>query len=431
MKNLFTRLLSFFNTIKSKIAFYPTLMAFLGVNLAFVMQIVEEHNVSNSLMKVFPQLILENGDTALTILSTCVAGLISMMVFSFSMVMLLLSQASSNYSPRLLPGLISDKTHQIILGFYMATILYTIFTLFSIEPSDEEYTLPGVSILLSIAMTILCLASFIYFIHNISQSIQITNILEKIFKESKNRLLLIIEKEKTKDNVLIGSFPDTTDWNEYTVKTSGYFQNISLQNMVNICKEKDIKIYFTRPKGFFILQNETYFKTDKKIDEKTLNAILSNINFARGELIEDNYILAFKQITEIAVKAMSPGINDPGTCINAIDYLTELFALRMHKRNSGVIVNDGKTYIKIAIVSFEELLYNCMASLRTYCKHDPIIVQKLMFMLFYLRKQNGFDKSYNESVEKEISVLKQSSLEAFDTDLDKEVLENLTSYKKS
>jgi len=430
MKQLFVRLLSFFNTIQGKIAFYPALLAFAGLNLAFVMQIVEEYGVSNDLMEVLPRLILENGDTALTIMSTCVGGLISMMVFSFSMVMLLLSQASSNYSPRLLPGLISDKRHQIILGFYMATIIYTIFTLFSIEPSDEEYSLPGISILLSIFLTILCLASFIYFIHNISQSIQITNILDKIYTDSKERLMGIIKVEEKRDRSLIADFPDTKDWHKYTVKTSGYFQNISIENMLNICKEKEIKIYITRPKGFFILQHDAFIKTDKAIEQKTLDAILSNINFARGELISDNYILAFKQITEIAVKAMSPGINDPGTCINAIDYLTELFALRMLKRDSGIIVNKKEAQLRIAIVSFEELLYNCMASLRTYCKNDPIIAQKLIGMLLYLRKQNAFNDSYIKCVEKEILLLKQSALDAFDTDLDKEVLENLSNYSK-
>ena len=137
MKELFNRLFSFFNTLESKIAFYPTLLAFLGFNLAFFMLYLEGKGISDNLIEVMPQLIVEKGDTALTIMSACIGGLISMMVFSFSMVMLLLSQASNNYSPRLLPGLISDKRHQLILGVYLATILYNIFILFAIESNNE------------------------------------------------------------------------------------------------------------------------------------------------------------------------------------------------------------------------------------------------------------------------------------------------------
>lgn len=185
MTNIFTRLADFFNTVQSKIAFYPTLLAVSGFLFALLMMYFEIHGISRKSMEIFPQLIVENGDTALTVLSACLGGLISLMVFSFSMVMLLLSQASSNYSPRLLPGLISNKKHQFILGIFLSSILYIIFTLFSIEPSDQKYALPGVSVLLGIVFTISCLVAFIYFIHNISQSIQINNILDTVFLESR------------------------------------------------------------------------------------------------------------------------------------------------------------------------------------------------------------------------------------------------------
>ena len=114
MKQLFYRTLSFFNIIESKIAFYPTVLAIWGVFFAFLMMYFESLGISKYLLDKAPVLVVDNGNTALTILSALISGLISVIVFSFSMVMLLLSQASSNYSPRLLPGLISNKKHQII-----------------------------------------------------------------------------------------------------------------------------------------------------------------------------------------------------------------------------------------------------------------------------------------------------------------------------
>ncbi|SRX55426.1 DUF2254 domain-containing protein [Aequorivita sp. CIP111184] len=423
MKKLFIRIFDFFNTIESKIAFYPTLLAFSGFLVALLMIYLEQHGISRKIMDVFPLLMVEDGDTALTVLSACLGGLISLMVFSFSMVMLLLSQASNNYSPRLLPGLISDKRHQLILGVYMATILYNIFTLFSIEPSEKKYTLPGFSVLLGIGFTILCLAAFIYFIHNISQSIQINNILDNIFQSAEKRLQKLIESEDSANN----DFPNTDNWYEYKAGRSGYFQNISIMNILNICEEEKTKIYLTVPKGFFVLKNSVFIKSEKKLDEKIVDSIISNISFARGELIEDNYILAFKQITEIAVKAMSPGINDPGTAINAIDYLTDLFALRMQKKDNGVIVQDEKATLKIAVVSFEELIYNVMASLRTYCKHDPIMVEKLLWMLKYLQVQPAASEEYRNAVKNEMKTLLKQAKKAFDSKKDEIAIENMAS----
>ena len=406
MKKLYVRLKTFFNTIQGKIAFYPTLFAFIGFNLAFVMAWLEESEVSKMLLERAPQLMLEDGDTVLTIMSACIGGIISMMVFSFSMVMLLLSQASSNFSPRLLPGLISDKKNQFILGIYLATIIYLIFILFSIEPDDKKYTLPGLSILLGIVATLVCLAAFIYFIHNMSQSIQITNILDTIFYKSKARLQLVTNEEEEKDPVELNSFPATDDWYEYTINTSGYFQNISLKNITKFCKANETRIYITIPKGLFVLQHTPFIKSEKELTKEQLEDIYDNINFARGEFVEDNYILAFKQITEIAVKAMSPGVNDPGTAINAIDYLTELFALRMRKNDNGVMTADNKAWLRIAIVPFEELLYTSMASLRTYCKHDPVLVEKLVWMLNYLYNQKIYkNETYKGTIAKEMKTL--------------------------
>ena len=391
--------------LEGKIAFYPSLFAIGGFFLALGMIYLEQQGVSQRVLKIFPMLMVEDGDTALNVLSTCIGGLIAMMTFSFSMVMLLLSQASSNFSPRLLPGLISNRTHQIILGVFLASIIYGIFTLFSIDPSEEKYTLPGISILLGVIFTVVCLFAFIYFIHNISQSIQINNIMDGIYNTATSRLKEIIKSEENSSRMLPQIFPDTSDWYTYNCSKSGYLQNISIKNMNALCLENDIRIYITIPKGLFVLSNNSLLKVNKPIDEKIVEAIFSNINFARGEYIHDNYTLAFKQITEIAVKAMSPGINDPGTAINAIDYLTELFALRLKKNDTGVITVDGKMNLKIAIIHFEELLYNVMASLRTYCKHDPIVVQKLILMLINLEEQSIRNKDYNSVIKKELKTL--------------------------
>ncbi len=418
MKKIIKRTIAFFNAIKSKIAFYPALLAVVGIGLALLMMSIEQSDVSSIMKEFVPQLIIENGDTALTILSVCIGGLISMMVFSFSMVMLLLSQASSNFSPRLLPGLISDKTHQLILGLYLATILYNIFVLFSVEPDENSYSLPGLAILIGITFTLICLCAFIYFIHNISQSIQINNILDDIFDKSLKRLSKIIRDEKDTPSKDSDAFEDTSNWYTYSAKKCGYLQNISIQNVLNFCKNHDIKIYITQPKGFFVQSNGHFIKTNKELEEKSLIELYSYINFSRSELVEDNYILAFKQITEIAVKAMSPGINDPGTAVNSIDYLTELFALRLKKSDNSIYFLDNELYLKIATVDFSELIYTTMASLRTYCKHDPVIVQKLLLMLNYLYEQQAYSKKYKECIEREIKLLIDDAKNTFERSAD-------------
>lgn len=401
MKQLFFRSLGILKDLQNKIAFYPAVFTLFGILFAFIMIYLEKMGISRYLLEHAPTLVVNNGNTAIAILTALISGLISMIVFSFSMVMLLLSQASSNYSPRLLPGLISDKSHQIILGIYLATILYCIFILFSIQPTGDKYQIPGFAVLLGILGTVISIYAFIFFIHNISQSIQINNILDRIYKSARKLLNNLIEKESETNS----DFPSSQDWFEYPTLESGYLKNISTSVLIDICEKEDIKLSILPVKGQFIPIGIPLFKSSKKLEENTVKKILSGFDFARGELVENNYVLAFKQITEIIIKAMSPGINDPGTAINGIDYLTELLALRLKKNDISIISHNNKPYIKVSTVKFEDLLYNVMASIRTYCKHDIILIQKLLLMFKYLKTQNVKKHSYLDCIDTEVKTL--------------------------
>lgn len=421
MKEFYYKSLSFFRSIKSKIIFYPTVFALGGILFAFLMIYIENQGISRYLLENLPGLVVDNGDTALTILSSIITGLISMMVFSFSMVMLLLSQASSNYSPRLLPGLISNKSHQIILGIYLGTILYCIFVLFSIQPEEDKFSIPAFSVLLGILFTVICIYAFIYFIHNISENIQISRILDRIYLVAKTNLSSIIESQKTEQM----EFPPSNNWNSFYTEKSGYLQNVSVENLLDLCKEKDLKLHILPVNGIFVLKGMPVFKANKELDKETIEQILSSFHFSLGELVQENYVLAFKQIAEIIVKAMSPGINDPGTALNGIDYLTELFSLRLQKKDTTIIEREGIPFIRINTVNFDELLYNIMAAIRTYCKHDIILLQKLMLMFQYLKMQQVDNSQHLKAIELEAKTLVLDARESLTNSRDLEVINEL------
>lgn len=387
--------------LKDKIAFYPSIIALFGILLAYFMLFLEEKGITKYLLEYIPDVVVNNTETSRSLLTTFIGGLISIMVFSFSMVMILLNQASSNFSPRLLPELISNRRHQLILGFYISTIVYCIFILVSIEENSNEYQLPGFSVLIAIALMLHCLASFIYFIHSISQEIQINNIMDKILNTAKRRLNRLIDSE---DDTEV-NFPDSTKFHIYKATKSGYITNIALKNIADIAKKNDSKIKTIGFKGSFIIKNQPLFKSEKKLNEDCIKDITNQFEYSTNELIDDNYVLAFKQLTEIAVKAMSPGINDPGTALNAIDYLSELFSIRLLKSDYSYTKIEDVAWVNITSVNFSTLLYQVMASLRTYCKRDISVVQNLIKMLQFL-KEIAQKNTHKEAIDKELELLK-------------------------
>ncbi|WP_282049635.1 DUF2254 domain-containing protein [Maribacter aquivivus] len=396
------RLINFFHQIRTKIAFYPTIISLAGFLLAFLMIYLEQKNISAYLNEVAPALVIDNTDTAKTILSTLIGGLISLTVFSFSMVMVLLNQASSNFSPRVLPGIISDQKHQIVLGLYIATILYNIFILISIEPTENTYQTPGFSVLLGIILVVVCLAAFIYFIHHISQAIQVGNILTAIHSRTKSEITSIIEEQE----VNTFEFPNHEHWEAYEITETGYFYGVLNDDLLELCKENSIKVIIQLHKGQFILDGTIGFKSEKPLNDELKKKITSTLLFSNEELIGENYIYGFRQISEIGVKAMSPGINDPGTALNTIDYLTSLFLNLMRKADFEYITDEEKeNWTRIKCVKFSEVLFNVMATYRLYCKHDITVMRKLMHMLKTLTT-HVVNSEQLEVIEKEIDELR-------------------------
>ena len=426
IKRIFNSAYRLFHNIKANIAFYPAIISLVGFGFAFLMMYIESLGASQYLSENAPVLVVNNAETARSLLTTFVGGLISIMVFSFSLVMILLNRATNNFSPRLLPGLISNKRHQVVLGIYNGALLYCIFTLVAVVPEDGNTQIPGFSVLLGIVFMTFSLAAFIYFIHSISQEIQVNNMMGKIYDTSKKRLNDLIDDEEEGDI----DFDDTSEWEVILADKTGYLQDVNLKALASLTEDLDLKLEIVPIKGAYVLSGIPIVKYMGNLDEDNKKEILEAILFSNDELIEDNYVLAFKQITEIAVKAMSPGINDPGTAINAIDYLTELFAIRMAKRDKTYYSNDNnEAVISIRTVNFDELIYNVMAGLRTYCKHDVIVVQKLLVMFRYLlHKKNVLNAEYKKAVISEIVNLKTDALSEIKNKTDKKVIQDYCDF---
>lgn len=398
----FWKIKTFFKTIANNIAFIPGVLGVAGFLLGVLAGLSEKWGITPYLIEKAPFLIINNYETAATLLSYLSAGIISIMVFSFSMVMLLLNQASSNFSPRVLPGLISVRKHQYILGLYLGTLLYNTFVMVGIEPTKDQYQLPGFSILIGIILTIICLFFFIYFIDSISKSIQVESILDSIFNKASKRLQFIIDNQK--DAV---SFPDSENWTSYSAKTFGYFRGLNREGLLDICEKENFKLELLQYQGFFVGEGMPLFKSSKPLSDDELNSVFDFILLNRStENVSENDVLGFKQIAEIGVRAMSPGVNDPGTAVNTIDYLTELFALKLLEADCDFICKEeGNPCVKLRTLSFSDLLSQIMMSYRTYCKQDMTCNQKLVVMMATLVANPNATKIHKDAIKEELDKL--------------------------
>ncbi len=177
------------------------------------------------------------------------------------------------------------------------------------------------------------------------------------------------------------SIPDTSKWFSLSGVSEGYLQNINYSLLIKMAQDNNIIIDILTSKGTFLLKNYPLLKTNKDIsnDKSIKKSLLDCFITYPGEYIEENHIYGFKQISEIAVKALSPGINDPGTAIHAIDLLTILYLAQMEARESRYLFDDqGQLRIIKNLISFDELLYRYLSPIRIYGKTDAIVVIRLL-----------------------------------------------------
>ena len=419
LHSILNKVKRFLYKIKSSIAFYPTVISLTIVLTGIFIMTIDNTEVSNFLEKNFPMVIVKNIDTSRTILGSLIGALISLMVFSFSMVMVVLNQAANSFSPRLLPGLISDRKHQIVLGFYLGSIFHCIITLLRMEPADYDDYLPAMGVLFAIILGMICLALFIYFIHSISQSVQISKIIYRLYKETNNEIKILQNNQSLKNN------PEpTTNWEPIGYDFIGYVRDYDLKALATINKKRDFEIKTAVPEGSFISLNTPSFFVSKKISKEEKKLLKNCIVIDDEEWVGEHPNIGIKQIIEIILKAMSPGINDPGTALTGLDYLTNLLKEFKGLRKFNCYQTDKGGRVFINALTYPELLKIVFASIRQYVRHDTIIMGKLLQMLHYLREDENYysQQLFVEAIEEEAGIILKDVEKFIENEADRELL---------
>ncbi|WP_417662413.1 DUF2254 domain-containing protein [Pseudomonas sp.] len=368
------------------LAFYPTLIA-LAFFFACLLNISIEYQPWLMAIKSKIDIgLVRNADNARLILGTLVGSLVSLMVFSFSMVMVVLNNAATVLSPRVMPGLVSSKSHQKTLGFYLGTIIYALLLITTIEQNGGD-KVPSLGVLVTLGLGIACLGLFVHFIRSISQSIQVEHILTNLYQVTRGKLDARISKMAAQSPA--ASWPDDQKWQQVRSERSGYFKEINASLTNELLCEHNLKMTIQVHRGFFVIEGHPLFKLDRKIDDSVINKLLDCFDFFIEEYPSTHYLFGCKQISEIAVKALSPGINDPGTAIKSIDMLSVLFSQRLNLPTFDFSeLEDEPPRLFINELPLDQLLQQVLGPIRTYGAADPSVLVSLLQAFKNLLHQN-------------------------------------------
>ena len=355
------------------IAFWPTVLALAFVTLAVCLRTFSTRAFILEASEAAPFLFVQDRNVSLSLLTTLIGGIISLMVFSFSMVMVLLSNASANLTPRLLPSLIGSTRHQVVLGFYLGTLLYCIVIAMGFGVAVDGDTPPSLAVALAVGFGFACLALFIYFIHGVSRSIQVGVVLEQVHERTMEGLNTQIREEQETQR-LDGPFPELDAWHLIPAWRSGFVQGIAAETLAAFAKTHYTALASVTEPGSYVVTGEPLLYSQEPLPHEALDGpeLKRGVFFGGRTEAFDYYAAGVERTVEVALKALSPGINDPGTAVEAIERLRDVFAAASATVARRVVRDDtGAPRFYQRLPPWTDVLERHLAALQAYGKDDP------------------------------------------------------------
>jgi uncharacterized membrane protein len=162
--------------------------------------------------------------------------------------------------------------------------------------------------------------------------------------------------------------------------STGYFQGFNTERMIEFATKHNMVLQFLYPAGSYLLKgvNMIAANCSQAVDQECISKMLSNIYFFNDQYINQNYLYGFKHLTEVAIKALSPGINDPGTAVLSLNALSDLLAWRIENElPSQMKDKHGKVRVLISELSFRQLFQQYIFPIWEYGKNDLFIKQAM------------------------------------------------------
>ncbi len=334
-------------------------------------------------------------DGARTILSTIAGSMITVAGVVFSITIVVLSLASSQFGPRLIRNFIDQRINQMVMGTFIATFVFCIIALQNIRDIGDTYFVPYISVTIGILLSMASLCVLIYFIHSISTSIRANNIIARVSVELEESIERIFPEEYGSDRSKNDrSLEDIVEEQGYisekyyreissvALEKGGYLVAYDIDELLDIAVKKDILIRVDhRPGDFITGRNPLLWMWPKnRLDEKLGKKLKSAFVIGSERTAEQDIEYPIHLLVEIAVRALSTGINDPFTAITCIDWLGEALSKLAGKKMHDPFYydQDGKIRVITKPLTFSGVVDAAFNQIRQNADTVPAVSLRLL-----------------------------------------------------
>jgi uncharacterized membrane protein len=414
------KLLFFWKELMATFWFVPVLIIGLAVILSMALVSLDSYlHLSREGVLYF--FLVNSSDSARSILSTISGAMIGVAGTVFSVTLVALTLASSQFGPRLIKNFMYVRLNQVVLGSYIATYLYCLLVLTTIKDTGDYVFIPSISILIAIFAAIANIILLIVFFHQIAVSIQadqvisdisdfITKQLEMLFPEKMGE-----EKDREENIDVDATIADYQMQISIQSPKSGYLQYISAEVLVNFISGQDslLNLHY-RPGDYLVKGVEigTLFAHSKWEEEK-IETLLNQFVIGKTKTSQQDLEFSIHQMVEIASRALSPGVNDPYTAIACIDNLTSTMSYLAEAQfpSKYRFDEEGELRIIADVLDFEGVLDAAFNQIRQFSAGSTAVIIRLMealITIYGFAKMERYKKAVIKHAEMVLRIGKQT-----------------------
>lgn len=370
------RLQKLWEGIRAGYWFIPSLMAAGATGLAFGM-ITLDREFGSEIVDKLGWIFSGGPEGARQVLSTVASSMITVAGVTFSITIVALTLASSQFGPRLLNNFMRDTGNQIVLGTFIATYLYCLLILRTIHGAEEiGRFVPNLSITVGVLLGVASLGVLIFFIHHVAVSIQAPNVIGSVADDLHHTIDRLYPKQIGRgspsahasdvEREIPADFESASC--SILATHNGYIQAVDQDEAIDLAKKHDLLLRFEHRPGDFLLRDDVLVRAwpGERVDDEVAAQVRRLFVLGAQRTPRQDVKFSVDQLVEVAVRALSPGINDPFTAVNCLDRLgAGLCHLARREIPSGfrrdqdnrlrVIVTGAETFVGIVDAAFHQI----------------------------------------------------------------------------
>ena len=373
-----TNILKVYDAVKTSFWFTPCLILSLTILGCISLLLIDLYAGLNSLSWLN---FLYHADASITrdLLTTVAASVMTVVSITFSITIVALTNASSQFGPRLIRNFMEDSSTQVVLGAFISLFVYCLILVRTTDDFAGGNFLPGLTIAGAIAMTLFGILLLIYFIHHVSLNLQSDSVIDNVYKELQDSINQIFKQQKEEEDTCSSAnknqSKDSTQTKnnrkqfKFKSHSCGYIQAINYANLTDLMNKLNGHLDISVNPGDFVVNRMIVMTSDienfSAEDEQRLHECFT-LGPKRTPIQDPEF--AVHQLVEIALRALSPGINDPYSAIACIDKLTAAICdLTQKNFPEGITYNEnGIERITYKTTSFENLANIAFDQIRQY-----------------------------------------------------------------